>query len=60
MVALQLAKAGLKVMMLERGRWIDRDDSARNPHAILIERKCRSGKATYKGKALMEVRSPQR
>jgi choline dehydrogenase-like flavoprotein len=42
MVALQLARAGLQVLLLERGRWVDRDESAWNPNAILIERKYRS------------------
>lgn len=42
MVALQLAKAGLRVLMLERGRWVDRDSSAWDANAILIEHKYRS------------------
>lgn len=41
MVALQLARAGLKVLVLERGRWVDRDDTAWDPVAIQIERKYR-------------------
>lgn len=41
-VALTLARAGLRVLVLERGRWVDRDDSAWDPAAILIERKYRS------------------
>jgi choline dehydrogenase-like flavoprotein len=42
MVALQLARAGLRVLLLERGRWVDRDDSAWDPRAILVDRKYRS------------------
>ena len=40
-VALKLAQAGLKVLVLERGRWVDRDDTAWDPRAIQIERKYR-------------------
>jgi choline dehydrogenase-like flavoprotein len=41
-VALSLARAGRRVLILERGRWVDRDDSAWDPVAIQIERKYRS------------------
>jgi choline dehydrogenase-like flavoprotein len=41
-VALKLAATGLKVLVLERGRWVDRDDSAWDPSAILIDRKYES------------------
>ncbi len=41
-VAVTLAKAGLRVLVLERGRWVDRDDSAWDPTAILVEGKYRS------------------
>lgn len=40
-VALKLARAGKRVLLLERGRWVDRDDSAWDPVAIQIERKYR-------------------
>lgn len=46
MVALQLARAGWRVLVLERGRWVDRDDSAWDTHAILVERKYRSATPT--------------
>jgi len=41
-VALSLARAGRRVLVLERGRWVDRDDSAWDPVAIQIEQKYRS------------------
>ncbi len=41
-VALKLARAGLKVLVLERGPWVDRDETAWDPRAIQIERKYRS------------------
>jgi choline dehydrogenase-like flavoprotein len=41
-VAATLAKAGLKVLVLERGRWVTRDESAWDPNAILVDRKYRS------------------
>jgi choline dehydrogenase-like flavoprotein len=41
-VALTLARAGLRVVVLERGRWVDRDDSAWDPVAIQIEQKYQS------------------
>ena len=41
-VALTLARAGLRVLVVERGRWVDRDDSAWDPVAIQIEQKYRS------------------
>ena len=40
-VALQLAKAGMSVLVLERGRWVDRDDSAWSTRAIHIDQKYR-------------------
>lgn len=42
MVALRLAEAGLGVLVLERGRWVDRDDSAWDARAVLVDRKYRS------------------
>ncbi|HEV8304359.1 MAG TPA: GMC family oxidoreductase [Gemmatimonadales bacterium] len=42
MVALSAVRAGLRVLLIERGRWVDRDDSAWDPRAILIDRKYRS------------------
>lgn len=42
MAALRLAAAGLRVLVLERGRWVDRDESAWDAHQILIARKYRS------------------
>ena len=42
MTALKLAEAGLSVLVLERGRWVDRDDSAWDTHAIHVEQKYRS------------------
>ncbi len=41
-VALTLARAGRRVLIIERGRWVDRDDSAWDPVAIQIEQKYRS------------------
>jgi choline dehydrogenase-like flavoprotein len=41
-VALSLARAGRRVLVVERGRWVDRDDSAWDPVAIQIEKKYRS------------------
>lgn len=40
--ALRLAEAGLRVLVLERGRWVARDDSAWDARQILIERRYRS------------------
>ncbi|MFQ5747266.1 MAG: GMC family oxidoreductase [Gemmatimonadota bacterium] len=40
-VALRLAEAGLSVLVLERGRWVDRDESAWDTHAIHIQQKYR-------------------
>ena len=37
--ALQLARAGLDVLLLERGDWVARDDSAWDVHQILVDRK---------------------
>jgi len=42
MVALAAVRAGLRVLLIERGRWVDRDDSAWDPRAILLDRKYRS------------------
>jgi choline dehydrogenase-like flavoprotein len=42
MTALRLAQAGLRVLVLERGRWVDRDDSAWDARAILIDQKYQS------------------
>jgi choline dehydrogenase-like flavoprotein len=42
MTALKLAHAGLSVLVLDRGRWVDRDDSAWDTRAILIDQKYRS------------------
>jgi len=42
MVALAAVRAGLRVLLIERGRWVDRDDSAWDPQSILIDRKYRS------------------
>ncbi len=42
MVALAAVSAGLRVLLIERGRWVDRDDSAWDPQAILLGRKYRS------------------
>ena len=38
MAAYQLTRAGLKVLLLERGNWVARDDSAWDPKSILIQR----------------------
>src|SRR3990172_1692843 len=43
MVALRLAEAGARVLVLERGRWVDRDDTAWDTDAILLSRKYKSG-----------------
>jgi choline dehydrogenase-like flavoprotein len=37
----ELARAGLRVLVLERGRWVDRDDTAWDPIAIQVARKYR-------------------
>ncbi len=42
MTALRLAEAGARVLVLERGRWVDRDDSAWDTDAVLISRKYKS------------------
>jgi choline dehydrogenase-like flavoprotein len=42
MVALSAVRAGLRVLLIERGRWVDRDDSAWDPRSILLDRKYRS------------------
>lgn len=41
-VAFKLAQAGIRVLVLERGRWVDRDDSAWDSRAIQIDRKYKS------------------
>jgi len=41
-VAVSLARAGRRVLVIERGRWVDRDESAWDPVAIQIEQKYRS------------------
>jgi choline dehydrogenase-like flavoprotein len=40
--ALALARAGKRVLILERGPWVARDDTAWDPRAILLEQKYRS------------------
>lgn len=45
-VALQLARAGKSVLVLERGRWVDRDESAWDIQAIHVNQKYR-GHAPY-------------
>lgn len=40
-VALKLAQAGRRVLVLDRGRWVDRDDTAWDPKTIQIDRKYR-------------------
>jgi len=47
--ALVLAKAGMKVLVLERGDWARRDDADWNPRAILIEKR-------YQGPSPLQVR----
>ncbi len=47
-VALQLARAGIRVLVLEAGPWVDRDDSAWDPIAIQVDQK-------YKGASPYEV-----
>lgn len=42
MVALAAVNAGLRVLLIERGRWVDRDESAWDPGSILLRRKYRS------------------
>jgi choline dehydrogenase-like flavoprotein len=42
-VAFKLASAGARVLVIERGRWVDRDDTAWDSRAIQIERKYKSG-----------------
>ena len=42
MVALSAVRAGMRVLLIERGRWVDRDDSAWDPRSILLDRKYRS------------------
>ncbi len=45
-VALELARAGVRVLVLERGPWADRDDSAWDPITIQVEQKYR-GESPY-------------
>ncbi|UCC79137.1 MAG: GMC family oxidoreductase [Candidatus Zixiibacteriota bacterium] len=47
MVALRLAAAGMSVLMLERGRKIDRDDSAWDVRQILVDSKYQSRSPYY-------------
>ena len=42
MVALAAVRAGLRVLLIERGRWVDRDETAWDPRSILLDRKYRS------------------
>jgi choline dehydrogenase-like flavoprotein len=42
MVALAAVRAGLRVLLIERGRWVERDDTAWDTRAILLDRKYRS------------------
>jgi len=42
LAALPAVGAGLRVLLVERGRWVDRDDSAWDATQILVERKYRS------------------
>jgi choline dehydrogenase-like flavoprotein len=42
MTALPLARAGKRVLLVDRARWVDRDASAWDTRAIVIERKYRS------------------
>ncbi len=42
MVAVNAVRAGLSVLLIERGRWVDRDESASDPRSILIDQKYRS------------------
>lgn len=39
--ALELTRAGKSVLVLDRGRWVDRDDSAWDTRAILLDQKYR-------------------
>lgn len=48
MMALQLARAGQRVLLLERGDWVARDDSAWDPTAILLDRKYQSETAVVR------------
>ncbi len=42
MAAHRLARAGWRVVVLERGRWVERDKTAWDPQAILLDRKYRA------------------
>lgn len=53
MAALPLVKLGLKVLLIERGRWVDRDASAWDTRAILIDRKYQSASPYQKGRHLV-------
>lgn len=47
LAALPAVQAGLRVLLLERGRWVDRDDSAWDAKQILVDRKYRSASPYY-------------
>ncbi len=47
LAALPAVEAGLRVLLLERGRWVDRDDSAWDAKQILVDRKYRSASPYY-------------
>lgn len=53
MASLPLVTSGLSVLLLERGRWVDRDASAWDPRTILIDRKYRSGSPYQHGARLV-------
>lgn len=53
MAALPLVNAGLRVLLIERGRWVDRDATAWDPRAILIDRKYRSASPYQHGPRLL-------
>ena len=42
MAALALARSGKRVLVLERGPWAARDETAWSPRSILLEQKYRS------------------
>lgn len=48
MTAYKLVEAGLSVLILERGNWVERDDTAWDPTAILLDQK-------YKGSTPYEA-----
>ena len=53
MASLPLVQSGLRVLLIERGRWVDRDASAWDPQAILIDRKYRSASPYEHGPRLL-------